>query len=52
MLRTALAASALALVLSGCVYVEWARGGAPSYRGPPPAYYAAYDSRSEPYRRW
>ncbi len=52
MLRTALALSALALLLSGCVYVDWDRGGGGYYRRPPPGYYDGHDNCSGPYRRW
>ena len=44
--------SALALLLSGCVYVNWDRGGGGYYRRPSPDYYDGYDYRSGPYRRW
>ena len=53
MLRTALALSALALFLSGCVYVDWDRGGGGYYRRPPPGYYDGGGYyRGGPYRRW
>ncbi len=54
MLRTAvaLASLSLALLLSGCVYVDWDRGGGGYYRRPSPNYYDGYDYRSGPYRRW
>ena len=46
MLRTALTVSAMALLLSGCVYVDWDCGGG-YYRRPPPGHYGG-----GPYRRW
>jgi hypothetical protein len=48
--RTALAlaaVSAVAFLLSGCVFVDRGRGGG-YYRSPPPGYYHG----GGPYRRW
>ena len=52
MLRIALAVSALALRLSGCVFIDRDRGGG-YYRRPPPGYYGDGGYyRGGPYRRW
>lgn len=54
MLRTALALAALsvaAISLSGCIYVDWHRGGG-YYRTPPPGYHGDGGYRGGPYRGW
>ena len=52
MLGTALALSALALLLSGCVYVDRKRGGG-YHRTSPPGYHGdGYYHGGGPFRRW
>lgn len=51
MVRCVLALSALAFLLSGCVFVDWGRGGG-YYRRPPPGYYGDGSYHGGPYRRW
>ena len=49
---TRIASLSLALLLSGCVYVDWDRGGGGYYRRPPPGYYGDGYRRGGPYRGW
>ena len=54
MLRTAFALAALsavAFILSGCVFVDRGRGGG-YYRSPPPGHYGDGYRRGGPYRGW